>query len=58
MITGNIPYRTIFFQAFDLRLQTKLTLTTLGLILQRIGSLVWAAARALMRSGETQESQG
>ncbi|MFQ6014176.1 MAG: NAD(P)/FAD-dependent oxidoreductase [Anaerolineae bacterium] len=58
MFTGNIPYRTIFFQALDLRLQTRLTVTTLGLVLERISSLLQAAARTLMRRGETQEWKG
>jgi flavin-dependent dehydrogenase len=40
MFTGNVPYRTIFGRVLDLRLQARLTLTTMGLVLQRIRSII------------------
>jgi hypothetical protein len=42
MLTGNAPYRTIFYRALDPRLQSRLTITILGLIVQSIGSRILA----------------
>ena len=40
MITGSIPYRTIFFQGLNLRLQARLMRTTLGLVWDKIITLI------------------
>jgi hypothetical protein len=57
LFTGNVPYRTIFFRALNLRLQARLTITTLGLALERIRSLISGRSRGQTRRGETQESK-
>ena len=55
MFTGNVPYRTIFFQGLNPRLQARLTLTTLSLVVKRLGSLL--LGKDLMQRDETQESE-
>jgi flavin-dependent dehydrogenase len=40
LLTGNAPYRTVFFRGFDPRLQARLTLSTLGLVVQRLRSVI------------------
>jgi flavin-dependent dehydrogenase len=42
MLTGNAPYRAIFYRTLDPRLQGRLTITTLGLIVRGIGSRIRA----------------
>jgi flavin-dependent dehydrogenase len=42
MLTGNAPYRTIFYRTLDPRMQSRLTITTLGLIVKSIGSRIWS----------------
>jgi flavin-dependent dehydrogenase len=57
LFTGNVPYRTIFFRALNLRLQARLTITTLGLVVQKTRSLVSGKGRGRMRRSEPQESK-
>jgi hypothetical protein len=38
--TGNVPYRAVFLQGLDLRLQTRLTITTMGLVMKRMRSFI------------------
>jgi flavin-dependent dehydrogenase len=53
MFTGNVPYRTIFCQGFDPRLQARLTGATLGLLAQ--SRRTHARDRAQARPDETRE---
>jgi flavin-dependent dehydrogenase len=56
MFTGNVPYRTIFYQGFNPRLQARLTGATLGLVAERIQRRVRSRGRDRAHPGESQES--
>jgi len=54
MLTGNVPYRTVFLRGLNPRLQARLTLTTIGLVAKSIRSCISDGRRA--RPSEAKES--
>ena len=56
--TGNVPYRAIFLQGLDPRLQARLTKTTIGLVVERIRSRILDRSPGQGPRDETQESRG
>jgi len=46
ILTGNVPYRTIFLRGLNPRLQARLTLTTIGLVAKSIRSCLSGGRRA------------
>jgi flavin-dependent dehydrogenase len=52
MFTGNVPYRTIFSQGLNPRLQARLTITTMSLLATRAHSLLFDRGPCFARSGK------
>ncbi len=57
MLTGNAPYRTISYRTLDPRMQARVTITLLGLIVKSIRSRTWGKEKAWVQGEEIQESQ-
>ena len=58
MFTGNVSYRTVFVRSLDPRLQMRLTITTMGLVAQRIWALLFGKRRGQSQGGKTPECKG
>ena len=58
VFTGNVTYRAIFFRLLGVRLQARLIYITLGLVVDRIRSLILGISQSQARADESQESKG
>jgi flavin-dependent dehydrogenase len=58
VFTGSVPYRAIFAHGFDLRLQARLSKTTIRLVMERLRSLILGKGLGRRRRDEAQESRG